>query len=82
MQQVGTAILTFLMMFSFLRDSGHYGKAIVNMLPLPPGRSRELASTLHNTIVGNLYGMVAVALIQGSLIAIGWWMTGLPAPLF
>ena len=52
------------------------------MLPLPPGRSRELALTLHDTIVGNLYGMVAVALIQGSLIAIGWWTTGLPAPLF
>jgi predicted PurR-regulated permease PerM len=26
--------------------------------------------------------MVAVALIQGSLTTIGWWMVGLPAPLF
>jgi predicted PurR-regulated permease PerM len=82
MQQVGTAILTFLIMFFFLRDRDHYVHVIIDMLPLPPGRSRQLASTLHETVVGNLYGMVAVALIQGSLIAIGWWMVGLRAPLF
>lgn len=82
MQQVGTAILTFLIMFFFLRDRERYVHAIVDMLPLPPGRSRQLASMLHDTVVGNLYGMVAVALIQGSLMAIGWWLTGLRAPLF
>jgi predicted PurR-regulated permease PerM len=42
---------------------------------------QELSSTLHDTVVSNLYGMVAVGLIQGSLIALGWWMTGLRAPL-
>lgn len=82
MQQVGTAILTFLILFFFLRDRDHYVHATLNTLPLPPGRSRQLASTLHETVVGNLYGMVAVALIQGSLIAIGWWVLGLRAPLF
>jgi len=82
MQQVGTAILTFLIMFFFLRDRDYYVHVIVDMLPLPAGRSRQLASTLHETVVGNLYGMVAVALIQGSLMAVGWWMVGLRAPLF
>ena len=81
-QQVGTAILTFLIMFFFLRDREHYVHVMVDLLPLPPGRSRQLASTLHQTVVGNLYGMVAVALIQGGLMAIGWWMVGLRAPLF
>lgn len=82
MQQVGTAILTFLIMFFFLRDRERYVHVMVDTLPLPPGRSRQLASMLRNTVVGNLYGMVAVALIQGSLMAIGWWMVGLRAPLF
>lgn len=81
-QQVGTAILTFLILFFFLRDREHYHHVMVDTLPLPPGRSQQLASTLRETVVGNLYGMVAVALIQGSLIAVGWWMVGLRAPLF
>jgi len=41
---------------------------------------QELSGTLHDTVVSNLYGMVAVGLIQGSLTALGWWMVGLPAP--
>jgi predicted PurR-regulated permease PerM len=32
---------------------------------------------LHDTVISNIYGMVAVGLIQGSLTAFGWWMVGL-----
>src|SRR5215472_15612728 len=81
-QQTATAILTFFILFFFLRDRETYSRYILEVLPLPPGRLKQLASTLHDTIIGNLYGMVAVALIQGFLTAIGWWMVGLPAPLF
>ena len=81
-QQTATAILIFFILFFFLRDRETYTRYLVEMLPLPPGRLKQLASTLHDTIVGNLYGMVAVALIQGFLTTIGWWMVGLPAPLF
>jgi predicted PurR-regulated permease PerM len=82
MQQMFTAILTFLVLFFFLRDRETYVRYIAGLLPLPPGRAQQLGSTLHDTVVGNLYGMVAVALIQGFLTTIGWWMAGLPAPLF
>jgi predicted PurR-regulated permease PerM len=80
-QQVTTGILTLLVLFFFLRDREKYGRAIVNTLTLPPGRALELSGALHDTVVSNLYGMVAVGLIQGSLTALGWWMVGLPAPL-
>jgi predicted PurR-regulated permease PerM len=82
MQQMATAILTLLILFFFLRDRDKYVHYIAGMVPLPPGRAQQLASTLRDTVIGNLYGMVAVALIQGSLTTIGWWMAGLPAPLF
>jgi predicted PurR-regulated permease PerM len=80
-QQIGTAILTLLIMFFFLRDAEKYVRALIQLLPMPPGRVQQLASTLRTTVISNLYGMVAVGLIQGSLVAIGWWMTGLRAPL-
>jgi predicted PurR-regulated permease PerM len=80
-QQVGTAILTLLIMFFFVRDSERYTRALAEALPLPPGRVHQLAGTLRTTVVSNVYGMVVVGLIQGSLTALGWWMTGLRAPL-
>ncbi|HEX7288518.1 MAG TPA: AI-2E family transporter [Candidatus Angelobacter sp.] len=79
-QQVGTAILTLLIMFFFLRDRERYTRSLVQTLPISQDRALHLASTLRDTVVSNLYGMVAVGLIQGSLTAIGWWMTGLRAP--
>jgi predicted PurR-regulated permease PerM len=80
-QQVGTAILTLLIMFFFVRDSERYTRALAEAIPLPPGRVQQLAGTLRTTVVSNVYGMVVVGLIQGSLTALGWWMTGLRAPL-
>jgi predicted PurR-regulated permease PerM len=81
MQQLTTGILTLLILFFFVRDREKYTRGIVELLPLPPGRVQELASALHETVVSNIYGMVAVGLIQGALTALGWWMTGLRAPL-
>ena len=78
-QQVGAGILTLLIMFFLLRDRDNFNRILVQALPLPPGRVQELAATLHATVVSNVYGMVAVGLIQGTLTSLGWWMTGLPA---
>jgi predicted PurR-regulated permease PerM len=80
-QQVGTAILTLLIMFFFLRDMEKYTHGVAQILPLPPPRMKQLAETLRTTVVSNVYGMVAVGLIQGALLATGWWMTGLRSPL-
>ena len=81
MQQLTTGILTLLILFFFLCDRERYKRGVVGLLSLPPGRVQELGSALQETIVSNIYGMVVVGLIQGSLTAIGWWMTGLSAPL-
>jgi len=70
-QQLTTGILTLLVLFFFLRDREKYSRTIVSTFPLPPGRVQELSGALHDTVVSNLYGMVAVGLIQGSLTALG-----------
>ncbi|MGB6190821.1 MAG: AI-2E family transporter, partial [Terracidiphilus sp.] len=80
-QQVGTAILTLLIMFFFLRDMEKFTRGVARFLPLPEGCVLQLGETLRATVVSNVYGMVAVGLIQGALVTIGWWMTGLRSPL-
>jgi predicted PurR-regulated permease PerM len=81
MQQVSTGIITLLIMFFFLRDHKQYSRDVGNRLPLPAGRVQELSSTLRNTITANLYGMVVVGAAQGALTGVGWWITGLRAPV-
>jgi predicted PurR-regulated permease PerM len=80
-QQMITAILVFLILFFFLRDRKEFRRGIFGMLPLPPRRVLELTAIIHENIVANIYGMFAVGLIQGILTALGFWATGLRAPL-
>jgi predicted PurR-regulated permease PerM len=80
-QQVINGIITFLILFFFLRDHDQYMRAAASMLPLPPGRAQQLGTTVQQTVIANIYGMFAVGILQGSLTAVGFWMTGLRAPL-
>ncbi len=81
LQQMVTAALVFLVLFFMLRDRAEFRRGIFGLLPLPPRRLLELAAIIHESIVANIYGMFAVGLVQGILTAIGFWMTGLRAPL-
>jgi predicted PurR-regulated permease PerM len=80
-QQVITGIITLLILFFLLRDREQYTRAAVSMLPLPPGRAQQLGATVQQTVIANIYGMCAVGILQGALTALGFWMTGLRAPL-
>ncbi len=80
-QQITTIALTLLVLFFFLRDREKYRGDVIGLLPLPPGRMDQLAASLHETVVANIYGAVVVGLIQGTLTAIGFGMTGLRAAL-
>jgi predicted PurR-regulated permease PerM len=80
-QQSVTAILIFFVLFFFLRDRQKFRAVVSDLLPLPPGRFEELAEIVHKSLVQNIYGMFAVGVTQGILTGLGFWVTGLPAPL-
>lgn len=80
-QQIVTAVLIFFILFFLFRDRQMFRAAVSDLLPLPPGRFEELAAIVHKSIVNNVYGMFAIGVIQGILTALGFWITGLPAPL-
>lgn len=80
-QQSVTAILIFFILFFLLRDRQKLLATVSELLPLPPGRFEELATIIHKSIVSNVYAMFAVGVTQGILTALGFWITGLSAPL-
>jgi predicted PurR-regulated permease PerM len=36
---------------------------------------------VNQGVIANIYGMLAVGVAEGILIALGFWLTGLPSPL-
>jgi predicted PurR-regulated permease PerM len=48
--------------------------------PLGRVRTETLLETVHNMIRTSFYGVVAVAAAQGTLLGVGAWIAGLPAP--
>jgi predicted PurR-regulated permease PerM len=80
-RQSMTALLIFFILFFLLRDREKFRAAVSDLLPLPPGRFEELAAIVHKSIVNNVYGMFAIGVTQGILTALGFWVTGLRAPL-
>ena len=79
-QQISSAVLTLIILFFLLRDREEYNRG-VSMLPLPPGRVQQLITAFHQTALANTYAMLAVGVIEGALVAIGFWITGLRAPV-
>ena len=77
-----TIALGCVFLFPLLRGSDEFRSAALSMLPLPAHRTRELAVAVNPAIIADTYGMFAVAAAEGSLIAIGFWITGRSAPLF
>jgi len=81
-QQVMTMALAFIFLLPLLRNSDEFRIGALSMLPLSRQRARELAVAVNKGIIADIYGVVAVGIVEGMLIALGFWMTGLSSPLF
>lgn len=68
-------------MFFLLRDGQRIGPAIVRSLPLSPDVAERLAEKFVAVVRATIKGSGVVALVQGALGAITFWIVGLPAAL-
>lgn len=79
--QLITVLLTFYLLFFFLRDR----KAVLDWLreisPLSEEEMNRLMMRIADTVMATLYGTVAVATLQGVLGGFIFWFLGLPTPL-
>ena len=73
---VGLCVTYFL-----LRDGERIGPAIVRALPLEPEVAGRLAEKFVAVVRATIKGSGVVALVQGALGAITFWIVGLPAAL-
>ncbi len=70
-----------IVVFFLFRDGERWAAGLGSMMPLSPAQTSRLFRNINDTIIGNVYGIVAVGLIQGTLTGIATAIVGLPSPL-
>jgi predicted PurR-regulated permease PerM len=79
-QMVGL-LLTFYLLFFFLRDRGAALESLRSLSPLSEAEMDRLFGRVGDTIHATVYGTLAVSAVQGLLGGLMFWWLGLPAPL-
>lgn len=79
--QAAEVLITFYLLFYFLRDRAAAVTLIKTWLPLAPDDAEYLLRRVVDTVHATVYGTLAVATIQGTLGELMFWTLGMPAPL-
>jgi predicted PurR-regulated permease PerM len=72
-------VIMLVTLFFLLRDGEYIRDRIGSILPIQAHRFRQLIDTISASIMATMYGVLAVALAQGTLGAIGYSIAGLPS---
>ncbi len=79
--QAVEVLITFYLLFYFLRDRLAAKAIIKAWLPLTPPETEHLFRRVAETVHATVYGTLAVAAVQGTLGGLMFWVLGLPTPL-
>jgi predicted PurR-regulated permease PerM len=78
--QVIGGVLTFYLLFYFLRDRDSVLRSLRTLSPLSDAQMDRLYDRIGDTIYATVYGTLVVASVQGLLGGLMFWWLGLPAP--
>jgi predicted PurR-regulated permease PerM len=78
---VGGLLVTLFILFFFFRDAGPALATLRSLIPLSRRETDEVFTRITDTIHASIYGSVTVALVQGAMGGLMFWVLGLPAPV-
>jgi predicted PurR-regulated permease PerM len=81
MLQMVEVLITFYLLFYFLRDATAAKFAIMTWIPLSKSEAAQLLRRASETVEATVYGTIAVAAVQGTLGGLMFWGLGLTTPL-
>ena len=73
--------ITVVTVFFFLRDGKELIGWLCEVLPFPQERQRLLLGRMHMVVRATVYGVGMVALTEGLLGGLAFWVLGLPTPV-
>jgi predicted PurR-regulated permease PerM len=77
-----TLLLTFYLLFYFLRDRDAFLQSIKELSPFTAAETDWLFGKVADTIHGVVIGKVVSAAVQGALGGLAFWTLGIPNPVF
>lgn len=81
LRQAVELLVTFYLLFYFLRDRKKALDSIRYLSPLSSLQMSRLYAQVSDTLHATLFGTFTVAMVQGALGGLMFWALGLPAPL-
>jgi len=78
---VGNAFIFVLALYFFLRDGKRFTDIIIKMSPLQNSYDEKILKRMSIAINSVITGSLLVALFQGLLAGIGFWIFGQPSPI-
>jgi predicted PurR-regulated permease PerM len=76
-----TGLLTTIFLYFLLRHGEDWVGRLDALTPLDPRVSTGLFRTVHDSVVANVNGVLAVAFGQGLLLSLGFWVVGVGSPV-
>jgi predicted PurR-regulated permease PerM len=73
--------LMLIVLFFLFRDGERWAAGLGSLMPLSPAQTSRLFRNINDTIIGNVYGILAVGFIQGTLTGLATAFAGLSSPL-
>lgn len=73
--------LTVICLFYFLRDGDRVASWVEATLPLPPHQQRIIFERFDEVVTASVEGSTIVAILEGLVGGIAFWLTGLPTPV-
>jgi predicted PurR-regulated permease PerM len=73
---------TLLSLYYLFKDGSHLFGRLEEIIPLPPRERDLLIQRFKDMIYATIYGGILVAMIQGVLGGLSFWILGLPSPIF
>ena len=73
---------TLLSLYYFFKDGRHLFERLKEFVPLPSEERDLLIQRFKDMIYATIYGGILIAIIQGFLGGLSFWVLGLPSPIF
>ena len=79
---IAAVAVSLLISFFLFRDGKKLLEKLVKMIPMSKGHSKNLIEKFQNVTYSVVYAHIIVALAQGALGIIGFYIFGIPSPIF
>jgi predicted PurR-regulated permease PerM len=76
-----TGLLVTIFLYFLLRHGEDWIGRLAVLIPLDPRTTASILRTVHDSVVANVNGVLAVAAGQGLLLGLGFWFVGVRSPV-